>query len=454
MTDTTPGRRLSAGSKSALLDAMRRTAPRPEPVREAARPATRYDTAFDTLPGYQVLRTQRAAGDVLGIDNPFYRRHDAAAGATSLLGNRPVVNFSSYDYVGLNRHPEITAAVAEAATEWGTSVSASRITAGERGFHQALEREIAELYGKEDALAFVSGHATGVSSIAALMGPADLIVYDQLSHNCLTVGAAQSGAVRRAFPHNDLDALDAMLAQMRDEYKRVLIVTEGLFSMDGDGPDLKRLVEIKERWGAWLMVDEAHSLGVLGRRGLGVFERQGVDPRRVDIWMGTLSKSLVSCGGYIAGDRALVELLKFTASGMVYSVGMPGPAAVAALTALRLLGREPERVARLQANGTLFLELAKAAGLDTGTSWGTAVTPIVVGDSVRTLLLAQRLLDRGYNAFPIIPPGVPERSARLRFFLSSEHTEEQIRGVVAATREELDGLGTDSAALLKARLAR
>ncbi len=237
-----------------------------------------------------------------------------------------------------------------------------------------------------------------------------------------------------------MDALDAMLAASRGRFERVMIVSEGLYSMDGDGPDLARLVEIKDRHESWLMVDDAHALGVLGKTGLGIFEMAGVDPGRVDIWLGTLSKTLVSCGGYVAGSAVLIDLLKLAAPGMVYSVGLPAPAAIAALTAIRLMLREPERVARLQANGARFLDGARAAGLDVGTSWGYAVTPIVLGDSLLTLRLADRLLARGYNAFPIIPPGVPERSARLRFFISSEHTEAEIDGAVAAVAEELAAL--------------
>jgi 7-keto-8-aminopelargonate synthetase-like enzyme len=206
------------------------------------------------------------------------------------------------------------------------------------------------------------------------------------------------------------------------------------------------------------MVDEAHSLGILGKTGKGLFEMAGVDPSRIDIWLGTLSKTLVSCGGYVAGSRSLVEYLKLAAPGMVYSVGMPAPAAIAALTALQLMKREPERVARLQANGKLFLDKAREAGLDVGDSWGYAVTPVILGDSLRTVLLAERLLARGYNAFPIVPPGVPEQSARLRFFISSDHTTAEIEGAVEATREELAKLQKEGvsfatmAKLMKARL--
>ncbi len=440
--------RMSWGGKAAFLEKMRSSplGSRPSPAEPPPR-ADRHDVSFESLPAYRELRTQRALADTLNVDFPFYRTHDVRAGSRSKIGGREVANFASYDYLGLNGHPEITKAVSDAAGIWGTSVSASRITAGERGFHRDLERALAANYDAEDSLVFVSGHATAISTIAALLGPKDLILHDSLIHNCVVVGAQLSGATRRPFPHNDISALDAMLTATRDRFERVLIVVEGLYSMDGDGPDLTRLVEAKERFGCWLMVDDAHALGVIGRTGRGLFELADVDPKRVDIWLGTLSKTLVSCGGYIAGSHVLVDYLKLAAPGMVYSVGLPAPATVAALTALALMRREPERVARLQANGQLFLNEARNAALDVGTSWGYAVTPVVIGDSLRTVLLAERLLERGYNAFPIIPPGVPEQSARLRFFISSEHTPEEIRGAVAATREELTRLEGERASL-------
>lgn len=441
MTDQPDRGRLSWGGKAAFLEKMRQTplGSRPSRVEPAAR-AGRHDVSFESLPAYRQLRTQRALADSLNVGFPFYRVHDVRAGSRSVISGRPVVNFASYDYLGLNGHAEITKAVADATGTWGTSVSASRITAGERGFHRDLERAIADNYDAEDSLVFVSGHATAVSTIAALLGPKDLILHDSLIHNCVVVGAQLSGATRRAFPHNDMNALDEILAATRDRFERVLIVAEGLYSMDGDGPDLARLAGAKERFSCWLMVDDAHALGVLGKTGKGLFEMTSIDPKRVDIWLGTLSKTLVSCGGYVAGSRVLVDYLKLAAPGMVYSVGLPAPAAMAALTAIELMRREPERVARLQGNGQLFLSEARKARLDVGTSWGYAVTPVVIGDSLRTVLLAERLLERGYNAFPIIPPGVPEQSARLRFFISSEHTADEITGAVAATRGELTRL--------------
>ena len=236
-------------------------------------------------------------------------------------------------------------------------------------------------------------------------------------------------------------ALETLLAGLRGQFNRALIVAEGLYSMDGDVCDLPALAEIKERHQAWLMIDDAHGLGALGARGRGVFEHFDLDPRRVDIWMGTLSKTLAACGGCIAGPAALVEFLKRSAGGFVYSVAMPPAIAAAALAALQVMRREPERVARLRANSRRFVEAARAAGLDVGASVGAAIVPIVTGSSLRAVTVSQRLRARGVNVQPIITPAVPERLARLRFFLTSEHTTEQIDAAVAATAEEYAALG-------------
>jgi 7-keto-8-aminopelargonate synthetase-like enzyme len=290
---------------------------------------------------------------------------------------------------------------------------------------------------------FVSGHATNVSTIGALLGPKDLIVHDSLAHNSIVIGGTLSRAERRLFPHNDLDALDELLTSSRHRYERVLIAVEGLYSMDGDFPDLARLVDIKRRHAAWLMVDEAHSLGVLGATGAGIFEHAGVDPHEVDIWMGTLSKTLSGCGGYIAGPSVLVEYLKFAAGGFVFSVGMSPPLAAAAIAALDIMHREPERVARLHRNSQHFTERARAADLDIGTSAARAVIPVVTNNSLIAVALGQKLFDRGINVQPILPPAVPERAARLRFFLTSEHTQAQIdrtiEAIVDARQEIGDG---------------
>lgn len=433
---------VSGAAKDALIaglrEASRNRKPRPDTPAPAAakeRAAKAYD--FSRLPDYKQLRLHRAAADMMGIDNPFFRAHDGLAAGTTSIGGRSYLNFASYNYLGLNGHPAVTAAAKAAIDRYGISVSASRLVAGERPIHRELERAIAGLHGVEDAIVFVSGHATNVSTIGTLMGPKDLVLIDALIHNSVSEGARLSGAARMTFPHNDWQAVADLLAKVRGQYEHVLIVIEGLYSMDGDHPDLARFVQVKTDHDAWLMVDEAHSLGVLGATGTGIAEHLGVDPSSVELWMGTLSKTLSGCGGYVGGSSALVEYLKVKAPGFVYSVGLSAPIAAAAVASIDVLKAEPWRVAKLRQNGLRFLEKAHAAGLDTGLSMGYAVVPVIVGDSAQTAVLADRVFKRGLNALPIIYPAVPEKGARLRFFITSDHTDEQIDAAVRITSEEL-----------------
>jgi len=372
-----------------------------------------------------------------GLENPYFSVHEGLTNDRTMIGGREMVSWATYNYLGMSGDPEVTAAAKAAIDRFGTSVSASRLVSGEKTIHQELEREIARFVGTEDAVTLVGGHATNETVIGHVVGPGDLVLHDALAHNSLLQGAILSGARRRPFPHNDFEAADRLLAQMRGQYRRVLILIEGIYSMDGDFADLPRFVAVARRHRALLMVDEAHSIGVMGPRGRGIGEHFGVDPGQVDIWMGTLSKALGSCGGYIAGSRTLVRWLKYTVPGFVYSVGLPPAAAGAALGALRLLQRQPERVARLQANAALFLELARAAGLDTGPSGGSGVVPVILGNSMHSLRLSRALFARGINVQPILYPAVEERAARLRFFITSSHTADQIRRTVAALDEEL-----------------
>jgi 8-amino-7-oxononanoate synthase len=397
----------------------------------------RQSADFGSLPEYEVLKLQKAAGEIAGLENPFYRLHDGRAADTTSFEGRNVINFSSYDYLGLNGHPEISDAAKAAIDRYGTSVSASRLTAGERAVHRDLEAALAALHGAEDAVCFVSGHATNVSVIGGLLGEGDLIVSDALVHNSVIEGAKLSAAKRILCPHGDLEAIERALRLNRRRHRRALLVVEGLYSMDGDVPDLAALVRLKRRYDAWLMVDEAHSLGVLGQTGRGIAEEQGVDPADIDIWMGTLSKALASTGGYIAGSRQLVDLLKYTSPGFVYSVGIAPAVAAAAHAAITVMQRESWRLAKLRQNGRDFLSGANVRGLDTGLSIGASVVPIIVGNSPTAVILSQRLLARGYNVVPIIFPGVAENQARLRFFITSRHTADQMAGALDAIAEEL-----------------
>ena len=392
---------------------------------------------FHLHPGYQQLRIINDGAKRLGVKNPFFKLHESTAGADTRIGGREFINYASYNYLSMSGDPVVIAAAKAAIDRYGTSVSASRVVSGERPVHRQLEQEIAALYGVDDAVTFVSGHATNVSTIGYLFGPRDLVLHDELIHNSVLQGIQLSGARRLPFPHNDWEALDTILNEQRHQFERVLIVLEGIYSMDGDYPDLPRFIEIKQRHRAFLMVDEAHSLGVMGARGFGIREHFGVAGSDVDIWMGTLSKTLAGCGGYIAGETALIEHLKFLAPGFLYSVGMPPGVAAASLAALQRMKELPERVAALQARGRYFLEQAKMAGIDTGMSAGLAVVPAIVGSSLKATRLSARLFELGISVQPILYPAVPEKSARLRFFISCEHTKEQLRHTATLLRAEM-----------------
>jgi len=431
---------LSAQAKALLIEKLASTAQ----VR-SSRVARRSDLEDEDgaprldvseLEGFREIRMIREAAEFLGISDPFFRVHEGIADAETVIDGSRYINFASYNYIGLNGHPDIVGAAKAAIERYGTSVSASRPVSGERPVHRDLERRLASVHGTEDCVVLVGGHSTNVTVIGHLLGRDDVIVHDALIHNSIVQGAMLSGARRVPFPHLDHEAADRLLRETRPRGGHALLVIEGHYSMDGDIPDLPAFAAAARRNRAWLMVDEAHALGVLGPRGFGSADRFGVDPSEVDIWMGTLSKSLVSCGGYIAGSKALVEYLKLVAPGFVFSVGMAPPAAAAALAALELLEREPERVRRLNDRAALFLKLARGGGLDVGGSIGASIVPIVTGSSIRAGRLAQALFRRGINVQPILYPAVPERAARLRFFVTASHTEEQIRDTVAILLEE------------------
>jgi 8-amino-7-oxononanoate synthase len=385
---------------------------------------------IEQFPGYKKIRILQAAAKQMGLENPFFKAHQGISGATTLIGGKEYINFSNYNYLGLNGHPEVSAAAKQAIDQYGTSASASRPASGERKVQRDLEFALASMYGVDDCVVFVSGHATNVTTIGYLFGPNDLILHDALIHNSALQGIQLSGAKRIPFPHNDWEALDGILELQRSEFERVLIIIEGIYSMDGDVPDLPKFIEVKKWHKTFLMVDEAHSIGVLGKCGFGIAEHFGLNTHDVDIWMGTLSKALAGCGGYIAGKKGLVEHLKLAAPGFLYSVGMSPPVAAAALAAFRIMEREPERVATLQKRGEFFLKLAAEKGINTGLSQGYSVIPAIIGNSFEAVRIANRLFEKGINVQPIFYPAVEENAARLRFFVSSSHSEEQIRFTV------------------------
>ncbi len=368
---------------------------------------------------------------VVGITNaglklPFYRVSERVQGTNAVIAGREVVSFTSFDYVGMARDVRVAEAAKEAIDRFGTSASASRLVGGNNTLLEDLDRELADFIGAEAASVFPSGYGTNASLFGHLFNEEDLILYDDLAHNSIVQGAKLSNAKRRAFPHNDAAFLDDLLTDVRSSYRRVVIAIEGVYSMDGDFPDLPHFLDVKHRHNAMLFVDEAHSIGVMGPHGRGLCEHFGVSADEGDLWMGTISKALGSSGGYMAGRRSLIDYLKYTTPSMVFSTAASPASAAAALTAIRLLKREPERVARMQEQSRLMLKLSRDSGLNTGDSHLTPIVPVILGNSKLCLWMSEQLLARGINAQPILYPAVPENASRLRFFITADHSDEDI----------------------------
>ena len=401
---------------------------------------------FEQWPEVQTLANQYKTLEMLHVENPYFRINEGIVNDKTIIGGKEYISFSSYNYTGMSGDPRVTQGAKDAADKFGTSVSASRIATGERPIHRELELKIAELHQVEDSIVLVSGHATNVTVIGHILRTGkDLVIYDALAHNSIIEGCVLSGARRIAYPHEDLDQLEKILSEVRNDYERVLIATEGVFSMDGDICDLPRLIEIKKKYNCLLFVDEAHSMGVIGPNGLGVGDYYGIKRDEVDMWMCTFSKSYASCGGYIAGKKVLVDYLKYNTPGFVYSVGITAQNAGAALAAAKIMQTEGWRGVKAVSNATYFINTAKEKGLNTGPSKDSAVVPVVTGNSAHALLLANALFQEGINVQPILYPAVPDEEARLRFFITSDHTEEEISFAVTKCSEHLNRIRKDFA---------
>jgi 8-amino-7-oxononanoate synthase len=346
--------------------------------------------------------------------------------------HRNFVSFANYDYAGLADDPRVRQAACDAIMSVGVGAGASRLVGGERAIHGALEKDLAAFLGVDDAITLVSGYMTNVSLVGHVLTKHDVILVDDLSHNSIIVGTDVSRARVMRFAHNDLDHLETILKQVRREANRVLIIVEGLYSMDGDIADLPRLLDLRDRYGAWLMVDEAHSLGVLGATGRGLAEHFGIDPRQIDMTVGTLSKTLAACGGFIAGSKRMIDWLRFTLPAFVFSVGLSPALSAAAQEGIRILQVEQERIVRQQHNSREFLKAAQCRGLDVGSAAGAGVVPVLFSGQRECLFAAQSLLSAGYFAPPILQLAVPKDKPRIRFFISAMHTASQISGAVEA----------------------
>ena len=361
---------------------------------------------------------------------------ESSQGTLITIAGRELVNFSSNDYLGLASHPEIASAMAEAAQRWGAGSTASRLICGTGAEHAALEEEIAAAKGTEAALVFSTGVAAATGTIPALVGRGDVVILDKLAHACLIDGVHASGAKMRVFPHNDLAKLESHLKWARETHPkgRTLIVTESVFSMDGDLAPLREIVELKDRHGAILFLDEAHAVGVRGRGAQGLAGELGLG-ERIEIQMGTLGKALGVSGGYIAGSRTLIDFLINRARSFIFSTA-PSPAIAAASRASLRIVQSPEGDAlrtRLQENLSLFAGAMKAKLPQ------SAIMPLILGGEEQALSEAARLQEAGFFVPAIRYPTVPRKTARLRITLSAAQSHEQIRRLAEAIQENAKG---------------
>jgi 8-amino-7-oxononanoate synthase len=337
---------------------------------------------------------------------------------------RELISFCCNDYLGLAQHPALRHAASVAIAEHGVGSGASRLVTGNHPLYPELEARLASLKGTEDACVFGSGYLANVGLIPALVGDSDLVLYDSLSHASTHAGVALSRARAHAFTHNDMDNLRRALAELRGAHRHCLLLTEGVFSMDGDRAPLDHLAAIASEFDAWLMVDDAHGIGVLGRGRGSAFD---YDPRpRIDIHMGTLSKAVGAYGGFLAASRAVVDLVRTRARSLIYSTGLPPPVVAAAIAGLDIMIAEPERVATVLAKARRF---TVGLGLPAAES---AIVPIVLGASETALAASAALAERGFLVTAIRPPTVPHGTARLRVTFSAAHDDRDIDRLVDA----------------------
>ena len=342
------------------------------------------------------------------------------------FADRTLHNFASNDYLGLAAHPVVIAAALEATREFGAGTGASRLITGTQTPHHNLEKKLASFKSTAAALVFSNGYAASTGALQALAGKDDVILLDKLSHACLVDGARLSGATLRPFHHNDTNHLEHHLQWAREKYPqaRLFIVTESVFSMDGDVAPLREIVELKDRYGAVLLLDEAHATGVLGRSGRGLADQFGLS-HRIEVQMGTLGKALGSSGGYIAGSRALIDHLINRARSFIFSTAAPASTAAAASAALDICaGPEGDRRrAKLRELASIFDPAPPAA-----------IQPVIIGTEEDTLRASERMAQLGFRVPAIRPPTVPKGTSRLRISLSAAHDSEVVRTLAAALR--------------------
>jgi glycine C-acetyltransferase/8-amino-7-oxononanoate synthase len=368
----------------------------------------------------------------------LYRRLltvEAIEGPFVKIGGKKYLCFCSNNYLGLAGHPRVKRAVQEAIESYGWGVGASRLVTGNTTVHEALEVELAHFKETESAIVFPSGYMANVGTITALVGKGDIVVGDRLNHASLIDGCRLSGADFRVYAHTDVEALEGILKRA-SQYRKRLIVTDGVFSMDGDLAPLPGIVELARRYKALLMVDDAHGTGVLGKKGRGTVEHYGLEGE-VEVQMGTLSKAMGGIGGFVAGSKRLVEYLGNRSRPFIYTTGLPVAACAGALEALHIIEEEASRRGVLWRNVKGLHEGLRVQSASGGKGLKvqgaeSPIFPIVIGEAKEAVALSGSLFEKGFLVTAIRPPTVPEGTSRLRVTVTVEHTQEHIQGLLKA----------------------
>uniref|UniRef100_A0AAV1UEW7 Polyketide synthase n=1 Tax=Peronospora matthiolae TaxID=2874970 RepID=A0AAV1UEW7_9STRA len=385
---------------------------------------------IEKFPEVQLLLGQMKQFEEAGLRVPFLE--------TLTPEKRRMTNYNTYNYLGNASDPEVAAASKDGIDQYGTTMSSSPIV-GQTQVNVDLEKALSTFFNAEASILFVGGWVANVTTIDALVSKGDLILCDALNHDSCVNGQRLSGATILPFPHNDTKALERMLSKLRTKYRRVLIVIEGIYSMDGDIPDVHEMIRIKKKYKALLFLDEAHSFGTMGATGRGICEHLDVDPKDVDVRMGTMSKALGSVGGFIFGSHTLTEYLKHCAGGFVFSVGLAPACGSAALRSIQLMTENPSRTITLQERSKKFYDLCKMHMIPMGenTFRGAPVVVVMIGSTIATAKASEFLATYGINVKPIVYPAVEEGKCRLRFFISALHTPKQLEDTVLTLKTYL-----------------
>src|SRR3984885_4324951 len=368
---------------------------------------------------------------------PFQIPLNARTGPEAQADGHKMLMLSSYDYLGLIGDPRIDGAAIKAILKYGTGPGGARLLTGTTDQHQQMERDLAAFLGTESAITFSSGYAANLAVIGALLGPADRVIMDALCHRSLTDACRFAGVQLQRFLHNDVQSLEQEI-QNGPPANRTLIITDGVFSMDGDICLLPEIIEVKKKFGCFLLVDDSHATGVLGAQGRGFAEHFGIAASEVDIWTGSLAKAIPASGGFVAGSKELAIFLQHGSSPYIFSAAL-SPASVAAIReGLSILVHEPERVARIEQNATFLRCGLQNLGYDTGLS-ETAVIPVILNDEVATALFERSLRDSGILAAPVLFPAVPQGAARLRLCVTAAHSRTHLEFVLDVFRKMAGG---------------